>query len=282
MLTGVFPPGSPTPRRLRLRTNMEIYWDSLAVATALPRTPLRTREILPQAADLRYRGFSAVHQAARSSPELPEYQEVAGTAQQWLDLTGFYTRFGDVRELLRQVDDRYVIMNAGDEIRLRFPAPPPPPPGWTRDFVFISDGWDKDGNFNTGFSKTVLPLPSHDQPDYRRPPGRLEDDPVRHAEPLASNNTYRILRRAAGGRGGDVADDRAAGHDERGGRVPGSSRKGQIAVAFCIALVEAIFRLFQNVDAPFYALFIVGPIAFLIEIWWKSRPAGAKPTPAAA
>jgi Na+-translocating ferredoxin:NAD+ oxidoreductase RnfD subunit len=56
-----------------------------------------------------------------------------------------------------------------------------------------------------------------------------------------------------------------------------SSKKGQIAVAFCTALVEAIFRLFQNVDAPFYALFYVGPIAFLIEIWWKSRPAaGAK------
>jgi hypothetical protein len=62
-----------------------------------------------------------------------------------------------------------------------------------------------------------------------------------------------------------------------------SSKKGQIATAFCIALVEAIFRLFQNVDAPFYALFIVGPIAFLIEIWWKSRhPGGAKAAPAAA
>jgi len=182
-LTGVFPPGSPTPRRVRLRTNMEIYWDQLAVATALPRTPLRTRVLRPQAAELRYRGFSAVHQEARSSPELPDYQEVARTGQQWLDLAGFYTRFGDVRELLRQVDDRYVIMNAGDEIRLRFPAPPPPPPGWTRDFVFISDGWDKDGNFNTGFSRTVLPLPSHDQPDYRGPLVPLEDDPVYRRHP---------------------------------------------------------------------------------------------------
>ena len=35
-----------------------------------------------------------------------------------------YTRFGDVRELLTDVDDRYVIMNAGDELRLRFPEAP--------------------------------------------------------------------------------------------------------------------------------------------------------------
>ena len=88
-----------------------------------------------------------------------------------------------VEELVAGVDDRYVIMNAGDELALRFPAPPPPGTGWTRDYVFISDGWEKDGDFNTTFSKTVLPLPSHRDAEYNRPPGRLEDDPVyrRHA-----------------------------------------------------------------------------------------------------
>ena len=40
----------------------------------------------------------------------------------------------------------------------------------------------------------------------------------------------------------------------------------QSLVAFLIAAVEAIFRLMQFVYAPFYALFIVGPIANLIEI----------------
>ena len=82
------------------------------------------------------------------------------------------------------MDDRYVIMNAGDELVLRFMAPPPPPAGWHRDFVLIGDGWVKDGDYNTTFSKTVLPLPAHDQPDYTTPPGDLEDDPVyrRHTE----------------------------------------------------------------------------------------------------
>ena len=96
----------------------------------------------------------------------------------WRDLIGYCTRYGDVRELLEKIDDRYVIMNAGDEIALRFAAPEGPPPGWKRDFVWVSDGWEKDGNLNTRFSKTVLPLPYHGMTAYDKPPGRLEDDPV--------------------------------------------------------------------------------------------------------
>ena len=76
------------------------------------------------------------------------------------------------RELLRAVDDRYVIMNAGDELRLRFPEAPPPAPGLVRDFVVVGDGWVKDGDYNTTFSRTVLPLPTHaDAPLRRRRPG---------------------------------------------------------------------------------------------------------------
>ncbi|MBV9851722.1 MAG: VCBS repeat-containing protein [Armatimonadetes bacterium] len=175
-ITGLFRPGAA--RRVRLRTNLEIFWDFLGTATGLPQTPLRTRRLAPGAADLRYRGFSATHQAGWSSPEIPDYNTVAGTGPRWIDLTGYYTRFGDVRPLLAKVDDRYVIMNAGDEMRLRFAAPPPPPAGWTRDYVLIADGWEKDGDFNTRFSQTVLPLPSHRRPAYDTPPGRLEDDPV--------------------------------------------------------------------------------------------------------
>jgi Na+-translocating ferredoxin:NAD+ oxidoreductase RnfD subunit len=55
------------------------------------------------------------------------------------------------------------------------------------------------------------------------------------------------------------------------------SRKGQMVVAFLVALVEAILRLFQYVHAPFYALFIVGPAANLLEMWWNSRKAAAPP-----
>ena len=47
------------------------------------------------------------------------------------------------------------------------------------------------------------------------------------------------------------------------------SRKGQILVAFLIALVEFIFRLNQFIYAPFYALFLVGPLSMLISMRFK-------------
>ena len=106
------------------------------------------------------------------------YENVATTNQKWRDLIGFYTRFGDVRALLGGVDDRYVIMNAGDEMKLAFASPAPPPAGFVRDWVLIGDGWVKDGNFNTTWSKTVLPLPAHSRPIYPTAPGALADDPV--------------------------------------------------------------------------------------------------------
>jgi len=53
------------------------------------------------------------------------------------------------------------------------------------------------------------------------------------------------------------------------------SFKGQCLVAFVIAVVEMVMRLEQIVYAPFYALFIVGPSAMLIEMWLDSRRASA-------
>ncbi len=49
------------------------------------------------------------------------------------------------------------------------------------------------------------------------------------------------------------------------------SKKGQYLVAFLIAFVEMFFRLNEAVYAPFYALFVVGPTAMIIERWWKEK-----------
>lgn len=49
------------------------------------------------------------------------------------------------------------------------------------------------------------------------------------------------------------------------------SKKWQCVVAFTVAAVEMLFRLDQSVYAPFYALFLVGPSALLIEMWWTRR-----------
>ncbi len=57
------------------------------------------------------------------------------------------------------------------------------------------------------------------------------------------------------------------------------SRTGQCIVAFAVAIVEMFLRFAQSVYAPLYALFIVGPIALLIEMWLDSRRANLKSAP---
>ena len=194
-LTGMF--GAARTRRLRLATNMEIFWDRLGWAIGRPDAALGTTRLEPKSAELSYRGYSVTEQPGPSAPERPRYR-LAGTTPRWRDLEGYYTRFGDVIDLLRKVDDRYVIMNAGDELRLRFPEAPPAAPGLVRDFVVIADGWEKDGDYNTGFSRTVLPLPTHRSGRYDAPPGQLEDDPVylRHPGDFAEYHTRYV---ASGG-----------------------------------------------------------------------------------
>ncbi len=173
-LTDVFRP--ETPRRVRIRTNLEIYWDCIEWAQGMPDAPLKTVRLEPNYADLHYRGYSSISRPDSGAPEVPDYNNVVSTKQRWRDLIGYYTRYGDVRELLTKIDDRYVIVNSGDEMSLRFPEQPAPPAGWLRDYVVIGDGWIKDGDFNSTFSKTVLPLPYHAKQEYFTRPGSLEDE----------------------------------------------------------------------------------------------------------
>ncbi len=173
-LTGLFHPGDP--HVVRLSTNMEIYWDQIEWARGLPNTPLKIIDLTPTYANLHYRGYSKIYKANVSSPEIPEYNHLMATTQIWQDLTGYYTRYGSVRTLLKKIDDRYVIMNAGDEMALRFKQLPPPPAGWVRDYVLAGDGWVKDGDYNTFDSATVRPLPYHARRIYDTAPRPLEDE----------------------------------------------------------------------------------------------------------
>lgn len=195
-LTGLF--ASTGPQRLRLATNLEVFWDRLGWAAG--QADMRPRmTLLPlRAADLRYRGYSVTEQPDASTPERPRYR-LAGTAPRWPDLEGYHTRWGDVLPLVTTTDDRYVIMNAGDELALRVDEAPPVPRGMVRDFVVIGDGWVKDGDFNTTFSRTVLPLPTHASGRYDRRPGALEADPVyqRHRADFEQYHTRYIWPRVA-------------------------------------------------------------------------------------
>lgn len=50
-----------------------------------------------------------------------------------------------------------------------------------------------------------------------------------------------------------------------------STRRGRIVVAFVIAFVEFILRLNSVIYAPFYALFVVGPAAKFLDLYFTSK-----------
>ncbi len=51
------------------------------------------------------------------------------------------------------------------------------------------------------------------------------------------------------------------------------NKKGQMLVAFLVAFVEFLLRLNEFIYAPFYALFLVGPIAMLVQSHLQKKPA---------
>ena len=63
-------------------------------------------------------------------------------------------------------------------------------------------------------------------------------------------------------------------------KTPVQPQWGQCLVVFLVAVVEMILRLAQNVNAPFFALTIVGPLAMIAEIWWTGRKRRSGPSPA--
>lgn len=156
--------------KLRIVSNLAVHWTDVFL-TADTGEPAHTLRTLPMAAaDLHFRGFSAVTiDPARREPERFHYSQVA-TASMWNPTPGQYTRYGEVGELIGTIDDRLVLMGSGDELVLRFDANlPPVPKGFQRDFLLKVDGWAKDRDPNTAFSQTVEPLPHHRMTNYPYP-----------------------------------------------------------------------------------------------------------------
>ncbi|MCK5700103.1 MAG: hypothetical protein KAI29_03085, partial [Cyclobacteriaceae bacterium] len=159
--------------RVRIQTNMQIYWDYIFFGNVDSNLPIQTTNLTATSADLHYRGYSAMERkGGRYGPHWFDYSTVS-IGQKWLDLTGQYTSYGDVQPLLTKADDMYVINNSGDEITIKFDASKVPdlPDGWQRDFLIYSEGWVKDGDLNTASGNTVDPLPFHGMSQYPYDPG---------------------------------------------------------------------------------------------------------------
>ena len=192
-LTGKF---LSNDRRVQIETDMQIYWDMAFYTVGEQSVPMEMTTLNPDSADLHYRGFSEMYRPNPHAPHLFDYQKVTKAAQ-WRDLAGYYTRYGDVNALLQEVDDMYVILNAGDEITVEFDAArfPALKPGWVRDFILYSDGWDKDGDINTLTSQTVEPLPFHGMSAYPYPETEHYPDDEGHRQYQREYNTRRVEHR---------------------------------------------------------------------------------------
>jgi tetratricopeptide (TPR) repeat protein len=157
-------------REVRIVTNLCVYWDEIFLGPDPGAPPVQLTDLHTASARLHFRGFSeVVIHPERKQPERFVYEQVRPLHKwNWNPTPGLYTRYGDVKPLLEEVDDLLVIMGSGDELQLRFDAArlPELAAGWKRDFLLFVDGWAKDGDANTAFSQTVEPLPFHGMPQY--------------------------------------------------------------------------------------------------------------------
>jgi tetratricopeptide (TPR) repeat protein len=171
-LTGKIPAGV---RRIRLMTNLEIFWDQVLVDQS-SNAEARTTEVPMAQATLHFRGYPKQIEGASPGDLEYDYDRVSLTGP-FQHQRGNYTRVGDVTELVKGIDDRYVIFGSGEEIAAEFDSAKLPalPAHWKRDYFFYANGFVKDMDWWDAAPFTVAPLPFHGMSAY--PYGEREKFP---------------------------------------------------------------------------------------------------------
>lgn len=189
-LTGRLLPGDC---RLRISTNMDLYWDRIFLAFHRADVRLVLTELAATQADLHYLGYPREYSPDGRRPNLYDYANVDSSVL-WKPMAGMYTRYGDVTELVHQADDCFVIMAPGDELTLRFPAGALPAvrPGYRRSFILQTDTYTKDMDLYTAYPDTVEPLPFHLMRSYPYGPDQHYPDTERTRSYRQRFNTRQV------------------------------------------------------------------------------------------
>jgi tetratricopeptide (TPR) repeat protein len=203
-LTGKLPPGT---RRIRITTNLQIYWDNILISRTSQDTSQDTIQgqsarltPVPLArAELNFHGFPLKIEDQPPGNVKYIYEKASATGP-YTRPAGAYTRYGDVRPLLESVDDKFVVFGSGDEVALDFdPAKLPAlPRGWVRDYFFVANGYEKDMDFYAYHGDTVDPLPFRDMRTYPYPGQSFPSD-ADHLNYLLEYNTRFISGNEASG-----------------------------------------------------------------------------------
>ena len=180
--------------RLRLTTNLEVSYDQVFVGRHAGPDPVKVQSVPLAEAHLRRVGFAREYSPDGRMPLIYDYEGVDATAPFHV-LKGAYTRYGPVKELLAEFDDRFVLVGPGDEIALEFDARKltATPEGMTRSFILVSHAWCKDMDLYTATPQTLEPLPFSTMSKYPYPDGEAYPDTPGHREYRAAYNT-RALR----------------------------------------------------------------------------------------
>jgi len=158
-LTGKLPAGT---RRIRIVTNLKIYWDTVRIDQTPERRDIRVSDAPLASAELAYLGYPKEIRLHPASDTVYAYAWRSKSGP-YARAAGNYTRYGDVTELLRASDDKFTVFSSGEGVKLEFdPAKLPALPlGWVRDYFFYADGFEKDLDFYAAYAFTVEPLPRH-------------------------------------------------------------------------------------------------------------------------
>ncbi len=173
-LTGKLPVGT---RKIRLVSNLEIYWDQVLIDNNA-EAQNRTTEVPLALATERFRGYPTQIDGKSPGDLDYDYDRVSLTGP-FQHQRGNYTHLGDVTELVKGVDDRYAIFGSGEEIATEFDVTrlPTLPAGWKRDYFFYANGYVKDMDWWDAMPFTVAQLPFHKMSTYPYPAGeKFPDD----------------------------------------------------------------------------------------------------------
>jgi hypothetical protein len=188
-LTDKVPAGSS---RIRIGTNLKIYWDQILIDTTPQRGFAELHEVPLIEASLQFLGFPRQVEGTPPSDLTYDYNQVSSSGP-FTRHEGYYTAYGDVRSIVSSSDDRFATLGSGDQVTLEFDAAALPSlrSGWIRDYFFYADGFAKDMDFYEALSDTVGPLPFHDMGQYPYGPNtHYPTDPVHQDYRLNTNTRW--------------------------------------------------------------------------------------------
>ena len=216
-LSGKLPLGT---RKIRITTNLQIYWDSILInraeqyaAREIPRPAgkgaglrdaerkrgsesaqnLRTTAVRLVRADLEFHGYPLKIEGTPPGRVQYVYEKASATGP-YTRPSGSYTRYGDVLPLLTATDDKLAVFGSGDEVQLDFDPSSLPalPDGWVRDYFFAANGYEKDMDFYAAEGNYVAPLPFLSMGEYPYTPKKSFPLDDAHVNYLLEYNTRQM------------------------------------------------------------------------------------------